>query len=112
MLFGLLSLLMSHWIVYVAKICIKTSVSRRFYPCALESELNDEIPQIDISDLNHAFLNYSVPRQLMNTAVHHYCSKVINFDLFGIELHMNALAERLFSNIDTDFIDVFSTKLT
>lgn len=77
MLFGLLSLLMGHWIVYVAKICIKTSkASRRFYPCALESELNDETSQIDISGLNYSFMNYSVPRQLMNTAVHdHYCPK-------------------------------------
>lgn len=94
MLFGLLSLLMGHWIVYVAKICIKTSkVSRRFYPCALESELNDEISRIDIADLNSTFMNYSVPRQLMNTAVHHYCPKVINFDLCGIELHMDAVAD-------------------
>lgn len=94
MLFGLLSLLMGHWIVYVAKICIKTSkVSRRFYPCALESELNDEISRIDVADLNSTFMNYSVPRQLMNTAVHHYCPKVINFDLCGIELHMDAVAD-------------------
>ncbi|KAK1357670.1 hypothetical protein POM88_050926 [Heracleum sosnowskyi] len=73
MLFGLLSLMMGHWIVYVAKICIKTSTSRRFYPCALESELNDEISRNDISNLNNTFMNYSVPRQMMNTPVHHYC---------------------------------------
>lgn len=89
MLFGLLSLLMGHWIVYVAKICIKTSsVSRRFYPCALESELSDEMSRIDISGLNNTFMNYLIPRQLMNTAVHHYCPEVISFDLFGIELCM------------------------
>ncbi|XP_071915662.1 MLO-like protein 4 isoform X1 [Coffea arabica] len=35
MLFGLLSLLMGHWIIFVAKICIKSSASStRFYPCA------------------------------------------------------------------------------
>ncbi|XP_017249990.1 MLO-like protein 4 isoform X1 [Daucus carota subsp. sativus] len=74
MLFGLLSLMMGHWIVYVAKICIKSSsVSRRFYPCALESELSDEPSQIEISVFNHTFMNHSAPRQLMKTAVHHYC---------------------------------------
>ncbi|XP_030468463.1 MLO-like protein 4 [Syzygium oleosum] len=37
MLFGLLSLLMGHWIAYFAKICIKSSTSSsRFYPCMRE----------------------------------------------------------------------------
>lgn len=105
MLFGLLSLLMGHWIVYVAKICIKTSkASRRFYPCALESELNDQISRINISGLNNTVMNL-IPRQLMNTAVHHYCPEVINFDLSGAEVHMDAVADKLLSNFDTDYID-------
>lgn len=44
MLFGLLSLLMGHWIVVVAKICVKSTVlSSRFFPCASEelSSVND-----------------------------------------------------------------------
>nr|KYP66599.1 MLO-like protein 4 [Cajanus cajan] len=37
MLFGLLSLLMGHWIIFVAKICVKSSVlSSRFFPCAMD----------------------------------------------------------------------------
>ncbi|KAJ9172657.1 hypothetical protein P3X46_015871 [Hevea brasiliensis] len=36
MLFGFLSLLMGHWVVLVAKICVKTSaLSSRFFPCAI-----------------------------------------------------------------------------
>ncbi|KAF8035449.1 hypothetical protein BT93_C1467 [Corymbia citriodora subsp. variegata] len=39
MLFGLLSLLMGHWIRFVSKICIKSSaLSSRFYPCAREDD--------------------------------------------------------------------------
>lgn len=38
MLFGLMSLLMGHWIGYVAKICVKsTALSTRFYPCSLKN---------------------------------------------------------------------------
>ncbi|CAI9110951.1 OLC1v1011061C1 [Oldenlandia corymbosa var. corymbosa] len=35
MVFGVLSLLMGHWIIFVAKICVKSShlSTRRFYPC-------------------------------------------------------------------------------
>ncbi|KAL9664780.1 hypothetical protein QQ045_020188 [Rhodiola kirilowii] len=39
MLFGVLSLLMGHWIVFVAKICVKSSaLSDRFYPCASKAD--------------------------------------------------------------------------
>ncbi|OIT38739.1 PREDICTED: MLO-like protein 4 isoform X2 [Nicotiana attenuata] len=35
MVFGLLSLLMGHWIIYIAKICVKSSaLSSHFYPCS------------------------------------------------------------------------------
>ncbi|KAJ4843309.1 hypothetical protein Tsubulata_030217 [Turnera subulata] len=40
MLFGLLSLLMGHWIGFIAKICVKSSeLSSRFYPCAINNDL-------------------------------------------------------------------------
>ncbi|XXG75007.1 hypothetical protein AAC387_Pa07g3600 [Persea americana] len=38
MLFGLLSLSLGHWTIWVARICVKSSVfSARFYPCAEEA---------------------------------------------------------------------------
>ncbi|XP_048128564.1 MLO-like protein 4 isoform X2 [Rhodamnia argentea] len=87
MLFGLLSLLMGHWIMYVAKICIKSSTSSsRFYPCvredvikALESvvfpslkKLNESVYSIDvvIGRKNHCpkghepFVSYEGLKQL------------------------------------------------
>ncbi|GAB2279462.1 hypothetical protein Dimus_014101 [Dionaea muscipula] len=47
MLFGLLSLLMGHWAIYVAKICIRSSVeSPRFYPCTLETGIRRSIEEV------------------------------------------------------------------
>ncbi|KAM5546795.1 MLO-like protein 4 [Rosa sericea] len=75
MLFGLLSLLMGHWIVFVAKICVKSSswaFSSRFFPCALEQ---------DISVIQHVlfsspeYLNKSVSRVEVKTKSHEYCPK-------------------------------------
>ncbi|XP_059641140.1 MLO-like protein 4 [Cornus florida] len=76
MLFGLLSLLMGHWIIFVAKICIESSVlSSRFYPCA---------PKIDTRDLrstnhfivsNSDFFNYSVAREEVNNVQRDFCPK-------------------------------------
>ncbi|XP_077246573.1 MLO-like protein 4 isoform X2 [Tasmannia lanceolata] len=44
MLFGLLSLLLGHWTIWVAKICIKSStLSARFYPCSKETYDLDEM---------------------------------------------------------------------
>lgn len=38
MVFGILSLLMGHWIIFVSKVCVKSSVlSRDFYLCAAEN---------------------------------------------------------------------------
>ncbi|KAK4790590.1 hypothetical protein SAY86_017894 [Trapa natans] len=51
MLFGLLSLLMGHWIESAAKICIKSSVSSRFYPCPRKNEY--------MSSMKHIALHYS-----------------------------------------------------
>uniref|UniRef100_A0A5B6Z816 MLO-like protein n=1 Tax=Davidia involucrata TaxID=16924 RepID=A0A5B6Z816_DAVIN len=62
MLFGLLSLLMGHWIVFVAKICIKSSaLSSRFYPCAPESDIRK---LITVSSSN--YLNHSNSREQVN----------------------------------------------
>lgn len=78
MLFGLLSLLMGHWIIYVAKICVKSSAfSRRFYPCALESELSTSINHVFVTSPN--FMNYSTSRRLLNDDMDDYCPQVMNF---------------------------------
>lgn len=70
MLFGLLSLLMGHWIVFVARICVKSSVlSSRFYPCALEIDLK-RVRHISIASEN---LNSSVPREHNNDGIREYC---------------------------------------
>ncbi|XP_038876598.1 MLO-like protein 4 isoform X2 [Benincasa hispida] len=70
MLFGLLSLLMGHWIVFVARICVKSSVlSSRFYPCALEVDLK-RVRHISIASEN---LNISVPREHNNPGIREYC---------------------------------------
>ncbi|XP_068645891.1 MLO-like protein 4 [Aristolochia californica] len=42
MLFGVLSLLLGHWTIWVSKICIKSSgLSTRFYPCSRENYEKD-----------------------------------------------------------------------
>ncbi|KAG7015819.1 MLO-like protein 4, partial [Cucurbita argyrosperma subsp. argyrosperma] len=64
MLFGLLSLLMGHWIVFVARICVKSSVlSSRFYPCALEIDLK-RVRHVSIASEN---MNSS------NAGIREYC---------------------------------------
>ena len=76
MLFGVLSLLMGHWIVIVAKICVKSSVlSSRFFPCAVEeAELSsDDDFLVSMSEsLNKT--NYAFAKRLK---VHDYCSEVM-----------------------------------
>lgn len=76
MLFGLLSLLMGHWIGYVAKICVKSSVlSSRFYPCASESALRSA-EHIVLSGSH--YLNNSVVREQMKNGLHNHCPEVIS----------------------------------
>ncbi|KAM0950066.1 hypothetical protein DsansV1_C04g0037441 [Dioscorea sansibarensis] len=42
MVFGLLSLLMGHWTVWISHICIKeTAVSNDFYPCLKKAYVNN-----------------------------------------------------------------------
>ncbi|KAM7516123.1 hypothetical protein LguiA_005706 [Lonicera macranthoides] len=73
MLFGLLSLMMGHWIIFVSKICINSSaMSSRFYPC-VESGISKQktVKLLDVPTSNH--LNYSVPRQLEVKAPIDFC---------------------------------------
>ncbi|XP_050375205.1 MLO-like protein 4 [Argentina anserina] len=75
MLFGLMSLLMGHWIVFVAKICVKSSspaFSSRFFPCALEKEIS-ETQYVLSSSPN--YLNKSVSRVEVEENLHDYCPK-------------------------------------
>ncbi|KAF5765162.1 hypothetical protein HanRHA438_Chr15g0712701 [Helianthus annuus] len=64
MLFAVLSLLMGHWIIYAAKICVKSSaISSQFYPCSVDKS--------SVEPLNHHlssdnFSNYSISRQLLS----------------------------------------------
>lgn len=71
MLFAVLSLLMGHWIIYAAKICVKSSaISSRFYPCSVEKSSIEPLHQ-RISYLNHS--NYSVSRQLLSHNYNQIC---------------------------------------
>ncbi|KAJ4714172.1 MLO-like protein [Melia azedarach] len=65
MLFGLLSLLMGHWIIFVAKICVKSSLlSSRFYPCANKADLRSAEHSLISSS---RFLNMTLVREQVNT---------------------------------------------
>ncbi|KAK9129472.1 hypothetical protein Sjap_009959 [Stephania japonica] len=71
MLFGLLSLLMGHWTIWVSKICIKSSVlSSRFYPCTVEGYNKISVPRELIVSFDES--NYSVLQQ-HKTVRHEYC---------------------------------------
>ncbi|XP_075653662.1 MLO-like protein 4 [Castanea sativa] len=72
MLFGLLSLLMGHWIAFVAKICVKSSslLNSQFYPCALEGDLQT-VKRILVSGSNH--LNHSIVREQVKAGGHNHC---------------------------------------
>ncbi|KAL6227020.1 hypothetical protein ACLB2K_000979 [Fragaria x ananassa] len=66
MLFGLMSLLMGHWIVFVAKICVKTSssaFSSKFFPCALDEDISS----------SREYLDKSVSREEVEPKFHQYC---------------------------------------
>ncbi|KAL2520354.1 MLO-like protein 4 [Forsythia ovata] len=73
MLFGLLSLLMGHWTIFVAKICVKSSaLSSHFYPCAPRNMKNpDFVNHLVVLSSNH--LNSSISRQLLNNVDQHFC---------------------------------------
>lgn len=94
MLFGLLSLLMGHWTIIVAKICINSPavMDSRFYPCAVES---DKLRSVEHSFVSRSdFFNKSVFRELVeakNARFHNYCPQVVN-ETFRNLLVTNGLA--------------------
>ncbi|KAL7143696.1 hypothetical protein ABFS83_08G209100 [Erythranthe nasuta] len=77
MVFGLLSLLMGHWIVFVAKICVKSSsLSSRFYPCRppVEYVKHNSFDEQRVV-LRSENLNFSTGRVLLEDNHHDYCPK-------------------------------------
>ncbi|MED6108450.1 hypothetical protein PIB30_024020 [Stylosanthes scabra] len=72
MLFGLLSLLMGHWIIFVAKICVKTSaLSSRFFPCAVK-DTSGKVVQHNIFGYS-SHHNNSVFKEKLHIGLHNYC---------------------------------------
>ncbi|XP_073289025.1 MLO-like protein 4 [Primulina huaijiensis] len=76
MVFGLLSLLMGHWIIFVSKICVKSSaLSNRFYPCSLHNHVQRR------AFVNHALVlsstrwNSSISRHLLDDSHEDFCPK-------------------------------------
>ncbi|KAB5556770.1 hypothetical protein DKX38_007679 [Salix brachista] len=71
MVFGLLSLLMGHWIAFVAKICVESStLSSKFHPCVVKK--NNFTPG------NHVlsrvkYPNDSFVKELVHTQKNEYC---------------------------------------
>ncbi|GMN29061.1 hypothetical protein TIFTF001_002272 [Ficus carica] len=76
MLFGVLSLLMGHWIVVVAKICVKTTaLSSRFFPCTATALEGEKVSSVDDLLLSRSeFVNKTVFRKRF--PVHEYCSEL------------------------------------
>lgn len=76
MLFGLLSLLMGHWTIFVAKICVKSSVlSSRFYPCAPERNSFESVSHTHIP-FSSKYLNRSLLQEEVKVNLHNYCPEV------------------------------------
>ncbi|XP_058107969.1 MLO-like protein 4 isoform X7 [Magnolia sinica] len=74
MLFGLLSLLLGHWTIWVAKICIKSSsFSSHFYPCAKESYKSGvmNVKHLLVDDFYR--FNYTRSRDQEMSSRHRYC---------------------------------------
>ncbi|XP_068344833.1 MLO-like protein 4 [Pyrus communis] len=73
MLFGVMSLLMSHFIIIVAKVCVKSSVmSSRFFPCASENEFLNAVEHVLVPSSGN--LNSSVSSvQVKAGSQHGYC---------------------------------------
>lgn len=77
MLFGLLSLLMGHWIIFVAKICVKSSViSSRFFPCPLEKNSVKRVVW-----LSSEYSNRTVVKGQVNNGLRNYCPEVVVLSL-------------------------------
>ncbi|GFQ06218.1 mlo-like protein 4 [Phtheirospermum japonicum] len=74
MVFGLMSLLMGHWIIFVAKICVKSStLSSRFYPCAHINFVKHQAfgDHVVVSRSHH--LNTSISRLLLVDVHQDFC---------------------------------------
>lgn len=79
MVFGLLSLLMGHWIAFVAKICVKPSalMSSRFYPCAPNKYVQHQaLRKRHTVVFRSDHFNSSIPRLLLEDLNHDYCPEV------------------------------------
>ncbi|XP_042026028.1 MLO-like protein 4 isoform X1 [Salvia splendens] len=74
MVFGLLSLLMGHWIAFVAKICVKPSalMSSRFYPCSPTKVAEQQALARHAVVLRTDHFNSSISR-LLEGQNHNYC---------------------------------------
>ena len=81
MVFGVLSLLMGHWSIFVAKICIRSSLfSTKFFPCIPETTSN-----LTMAPVQHIVVSNSSKGAHQSTnqdvayfyARHRYCAKVI-----------------------------------
>lgn len=124
MLFGVLSLLMGHWIVFVAKICVKSSaLSSRFYPCASKADFTS-VAHTLVSRSN--FLNSSLDREQVQTrhGSSYYCPEVsvhesevhittVTFNAFPVKCIKWCQSLFIFLNpfavyyIYTDFLEIF-----
>lgn len=79
-LFGVLSLLMGHWAIWVAKICVKRSaLSSRFYPCVEEGYNGMATPFKHLLVASGDTLNHSFFQEQEKTHRHDYCSEVLFF---------------------------------
>lgn len=71
MLFGVLSLLMGHWITFFAKICVKSStLNSRFYPCA---KVDDRLMVQHMLVPSSKYLNNTISRKQQTARRYDYC---------------------------------------
>ncbi|KZV53830.1 MLO-like protein 4 [Dorcoceras hygrometricum] len=76
MVFGLLSLLMGHWIIFVSKICVKSSaLSNRFYPCSLHKHVQHRAFENHALVLSSTRWNSSISRHLLGDSNEEFCPK-------------------------------------
>ncbi|XAR73765.1 hypothetical protein NMG60_11007844 [Bertholletia excelsa] len=74
MVFGLLSLLMGHWIIFVDKICVKSSaLSSRFYPCLSEADTRESVSSNATVSSSSMHLNHSLFHEQLDSMQQHFC---------------------------------------
>ncbi|WCJ32643.1 Seven transmembrane MLO family protein [Euphorbia peplus] len=72
MVFGLLSLLMGHWVVVVAKVCIRaSSANSKFFPCAERNVVRLELSRSESSGYRNDSSATGQMFAVVNT--HHHC---------------------------------------